>query len=279
MIRLDKQVPNDPMQLNMFSSSPPLKGEDLGGGRPKSYTHTGIKNETQQVPILTDTSTDFDTAQVPNMGHLIKPNNKQERETPTHKIFKKNKKIQNAINDLSHVPKLIPVMLSEVETYFQQNNYPLDEAKKFFNHYKAIGWKIQGKTPIEDWKALVEKWMTNAARWEDKKQQQPASNPVKDIQYLFESFLEGKKVFHHITIEHFQQLKLELTDESMQQAWKERINQLSGTNQHSLTELWQGYLTNDPNNQLVQEDKPNLIALAKRISVINHFINLKNQTT
>ena len=273
MIRLDKQVPNDPKQLNLFS--------------PKSDTHTGIKNETQQVPILTDTSTDFDTAQVPNMGHLIKPNNKQERETPTHKIFKKNKKIQNAINDMAQVPKSVHMpALTEVEKFFTDTNYPIAEAKKFYNHYKAIGWKIQGVTPIEDWKALVEKWMENSKKWEDRS---PLSarrgvggeaDPVKDIQYLFESYLEGKKIFHHITTDHFTQLKLklELNEETIQQAWHERTNQLSGTNQNSIIKLWEAYLSNNPNNELVLNDKPNLIALVKRIAVINHFNNLKKQS-
>lgn len=115
----------------------------------------------------------------------------------------------------------------------------------------------------------------NAKKWEDKKKPQPISDSAKDIQYLFESFLEGKKIFHYITVAHFVELKLQLTDEILQQALQERINQVSGTNQHSLTELWQGYLTNDPNNQPVQKDKPNLIALAKRLGVLKHFHSFK----
>jgi hypothetical protein len=266
MIRLDKTEPKTPEQLNLFSH--------------KIGTHTSTDNEIAHVPNLTDTSPNNDTPPVPNMGHLIKQsNNKQERETLTQQIFKRNKKIQNAVNNMAQVPNSIHIpTLEEVVKYFIEINLPGTEAKKFFSHYKDIVWKIHAKTPIEDCKALIEKWMENAKKWDAKKQPPPASGPLKDIQYLYESYLEGKKIFHHITIQHFVELKLLLNEETLHQALQERISQVSGTNQHSLTELWQGYLTNDPNNQLVQKDRPNVIALAKRIAVINHFQNLKNQS-
>lgn len=256
MIRLDtKQEVTTYKQLDLFSPN----------------------NGTAQVPILTDTSPNIGTPQVPNLGHPIKQNIKQENsvsKTPTE-IFKRNKKLNDAVNNLGHVPKSVP-MLAEVEDFFKENNYPAEEAKKFFHYNNGKNWMLTDKLPIKNWKSIAHKWMLNPKK-KTVQQQQP--NPVTEIQYLYESFLEGKKIFHHITVEHFQQLKLYVTDEVMQQTWKERINQVSGTNQHSLTELWQGYLTNDPNNQLVQKDKPNFIALAKRIAVIIHFNNLKNQTT
>lgn len=273
MIRLDitKEI-SSYKQLDLFSGSHPTpEGEGLGGRCPN--------NGTAHVPNLTDTSPIISTPQVPNVGHLIKPNIIKQRETPTHEIFKRNKKIQNAVNDMAGVPKLIPESLNEVEELFKQNNYPVAEAKKFFNHYKAIGWKIQGVTPIEDWKALSEKWMANAAKWDDKKQQPQNTNPTRDIQYLYETFLEGKKIFHQITPDHFDQLKLELTDETMQQARQERINEVAGTNQHSINLIWEAYLTNDPINPIVTKDKPNLIALAKRIEVLKHFQQQKQSGT
>ena len=59
--------------------------------------------------------------------------------------------------------------LSEVEEFFKLNNYPNSEANKFFNHYKAIGWKIKGITPIEDWQAAAHKWMLNSKQWDSNK--------------------------------------------------------------------------------------------------------------
>ena len=173
---------------------------------------------------------------------------------------------------------------SDVELFFKDNNYPKEEAIKFYNHYKALGWKIQGKTPIEDWKPLVEKWMQNAKKWNISpsgggvRHSADGGGKEKDLQYLYDSFLEGKNIFQYILPEHFDQLKLKLNDELMQYARQQRINQVSGTNQHSMDQLWQAYLTGDPNNELVLKDKPNLISLAKRLAVINHFHHLKNQT-
>ena len=267
-----EQPPERYKQLDLF---PLLEG---------TGESSGTDNDTGTVPKLGQHSTVFDTAPVSKMGHIIKPNINKQRETPAHEIFKRNKKIQEAINDMAAVPKLIPGSISEVEEYFKLKSYPATEATKFYNHYKSLGWKIQGKTPIEDWKPLVEKWMQNAKKWDvspsggGSLKAGGGNHPQKDLQYLYDSFLEDKKIFQYISPEHFHLLDLQLTDESLQQAWKERINQVAGTNQHSNDLLWQAYLTYDPDNELVKKDKPNFIALAKRIRVINHFQTLKNQS-
>jgi len=259
IIRLDKEeeVQSQYKQLNLFD---------------------GRKIETDSVANLSHTSPNIKTDTVANLGHSYKPNINKQRETPIHKIFERNEKIHDAVNDMAVVPNLghVPSM-PEIENYFTEKKYPEEEAIKFFNHYKALHWKLQGKTPILDWQPLVEKWMQNAKKWNDKRE--PACDPVKDIQYLYDSFLQGNKVFKYILPEHFDQLRLELTEETMQNARNERINQVSGTNQHSLIELWQAYLTADSNNELVLKDNPNVIALGKRIAVIKHFHNLKNQST
>lgn len=275
----------------MFSIPPSPQGEGSG-------VRSGIKSDTHTVPNLTPTSTDNDTDTVPNMGQYIKPNNKQ-RETPSQNIFKKGNKtantktndsrVSNLIHDdvchteQSEVSQTLKPKYSIVEKYFLENNHPPTEAKKFYNHYKALGWKIQGVTPIEDWKALVEKWMANAAKWDSSSLRggttKQTAEREKDLHYLYESYLDGKKIYHHITTNHFHQLKLEITEEIIQQAWQQRINLVTGTNQHSVIELWKAYLTNNPDHPLIQKDKPNLIAIAKRISVLNHFHQLKQSGT
>lgn len=253
---------------------------------------------TQHVPNLTVTSPKNDTQQVPDMGHSIKPNLKQ-GETPAHNFFKKNRKEKETgpaqVADLIHTADNIPSMeglgvgipeRKDVGKYFQQNNYPDAEAIKFYNHYKALGWKIQGKTPITDWKPLVEKWMQNAKKWEVSPSgggglkarggnQYPVSDPQNDLQYLYDTFLEGGKIFHHITAAHFEILQLQVTEESLQQARQERISQVTGTNQHSLNQLWDAYLKGDDTNDLIRKDKPRLIALAKRLQVLKNFQQLQ----
>lgn len=46
--------------------------------------------------------------------------------------------------------------------FFEQREWPVFEAHKFYNHYRAIGWKIGGKAPILDWQAAAETWMLRA---------------------------------------------------------------------------------------------------------------------
>ncbi len=236
--------------------------------------------DTDSVPILTVTSTDFDTVPVPKMGHNIKHKhfNKTESKPPSQKIFDKNEKLSEAINSLAGVPNSvhITVILSEVEGFFSQNNYPATEAKKFFNHYKSIGWKIKGITPIEDWEAAAHKWMINAGKFEGKTQHD-APAPKNDIEGLYEQFLTGQNIFKQITSDHFTELKLELTDEIMQHAWQERINQLTGSNQNSILQLLQAYQENKENDPLLLKDQDNLISLAKRITVLKHFQQQKSK--
>jgi hypothetical protein len=283
IIRLDKEEeqPSQYKQLDLFrQSSPPLSEGDLGGG-------PGRNIETDSVANLSQTSPNIKTDTVANLRHIYKPNINKQRETPAHKIFERNNKIHNTVNELGSVSNLghIPT-LPEVKQFFDERNYPAEEAIKFFNHYKALDWKLQGKTPILDWKPLVEKWMQNAKKWEtvspagggnraERRLGPEAGGGAKDLQYLYDSFLDGKNIFKHLTPEHFDQFKLELTNEILNEAWKQRINQVSGTNQHSLNDLWQAYLTNDPENELVKKDQPNFIALAKRIAVLNHFHKFK----
>lgn len=308
VIRLDKEEPSPTRfkQLDLFDATEQLSSAGGGGTRYASdgggEEEPGHNFKTDSVANLSQTSHNFKTDTVANLGHSYKPNISKQRETLPHQIFRKNDKIQKAINDIAAgvpnsvhlspsgepVPNLlreggavapgevIP-SINEVQSFFQHHNHPADEAIKFFNHYQSLHWKLQGKTPILDWKPLVEKWMANAKKWGSpsgggaSQSRGRSEDQAKEIQYLYDSFLEGKNIFRHITTEHFNQLNLSLTDHIMQQAWKERINQVSGTNQHSLIELWKAYLTGDPNHQLVQKDKPHLIALAKRISVLNHF--------
>jgi len=46
--------------------------------------------------------------------------------------------------------------------FFKKEKYPELEAKKFFNHYQGIGWKVGGKSKITDWQATAKSWMLKA---------------------------------------------------------------------------------------------------------------------
>lgn len=239
------------------------------------------KIDTDSVPDLTATGTDFDTGTVPKMGHNIKLNflkNKTVSNTPT-KNFSKNEKQKNENNSPAGVPNsvhsaeqsrsMLKITLSEVEEFFISANYPTTEAQKFFYYNRGRGWMLRDKVPIKDWESLAHKWMLGIGKTNDENKQSSETGLAADD--LLKRFLQGQKIFNLITVEHFQQLQLQLTETIMQDAWKERINQLSGTNQHSLNQLWDAYLHGDEKNELLIKDKSNLINLAKRIAVMKHF--------
>ena len=55
--------------------------------------------------------------------------------------------------------------IKEVKIYFQENNFPEQEAQKFFNYFKSVGWLVGGKTPMVDWQAAAQNWMINAPKF------------------------------------------------------------------------------------------------------------------
>ncbi|MCU0351394.1 MAG: transcriptional regulator [Flavobacterium sp.] len=55
--------------------------------------------------------------------------------------------------------------IEDVKTYFQENNFPEQEAQKFFNYFKSVGWLVGGKTPMVDWQAAAQNWMINAPKF------------------------------------------------------------------------------------------------------------------
>ena len=51
--------------------------------------------------------------------------------------------------------------LSEVEQFFEQNQFPRNEAQKFYAHYQSSGWKTGDMKKIISWQAVARKWMNN----------------------------------------------------------------------------------------------------------------------
>ena len=55
--------------------------------------------------------------------------------------------------------------IENVKSYFQENNFPEQEAQKFFNYFKSVGWLVGGKTPMVDWQAAAQNWIINAPKF------------------------------------------------------------------------------------------------------------------
>ena len=73
-----------------------------------------------------------------------------------------NKHIQTGKNKANDTKLDKPKNENEVIDFFEKENWPELEAKKFYNHYQGIGWKVGGKTKIVDWHATSRNWMLKA---------------------------------------------------------------------------------------------------------------------
>ncbi|MGV7106979.1 transcriptional regulator [Flavobacterium sp. U410] len=92
---------------------------------------------------------------------------KNETEDEKEKKLREKKKEEFENSDLSSraQSKELNPTIEEVKTYFQENNFPEQEAQKFFNYFKSVGWLVGGKTPMVDWQAAAQNWMINAPKF------------------------------------------------------------------------------------------------------------------
>ena len=80
-----------------------------------------------------------------------------------------NKHIQTGKNNTNDNKLDQPKNENEVIAFFEKENWPELEAKKFYNHYQGIGWKVGGKTKIVDWHATARNWMIKAEELKEEK--------------------------------------------------------------------------------------------------------------
>ncbi len=76
----------------------------------------------------------------------------------------KDESCHTELVEVSHNQKLNPV-LEEVKTYFLENNFPEQEAQKFYNYFSSVGWLVGGKTPMVNWQAAAQNWIINAPKF------------------------------------------------------------------------------------------------------------------
>ncbi len=84
-------------------------------------------------------------------------------------LVSKNKHIQTVKNIINENKLDKPKNENEIIDFFKKENWPELEAKKFYNHYQGIGWKVGGKTKIVDWHATARNWMIKAEELKQKK--------------------------------------------------------------------------------------------------------------
>ena len=108
----------------------------------------------------------------PNRAELISKNLEKEKSSA-----KKEKNFVDNENLLSraHLRELNPT-IEIVKVYFQENNFPKQEAQKFFNYFKSVGWLVGGKIPMVDWQAAAQNWILNAPKFISNAEQTSRAN-------------------------------------------------------------------------------------------------------
>ncbi len=95
-------------------------------------------------------------------GQVLYPNYANNGTSNGQAVVSINKPIQTGKNNLNVIKLDKPKNENEVIGFFEKENWPELEAKKFFNHYQGIGWKVGGKTKIVDWQATARNWILKA---------------------------------------------------------------------------------------------------------------------
>jgi hypothetical protein len=102
----------------------------------------------------------------------------QQKEMPEKIVKEKDNVI--ARNEANSPNQKSTPTIEEIKTYFQEQNFPEQEAQKFFNYFKSVGWLVGGKTPMVDWQAAAQNWMLNSTNFKHNTETSP-TNRAKQL--------------------------------------------------------------------------------------------------
>ena len=161
----------------LFNFSEDLKPLPKSERKPKNEPLNELVSEQALNKSCTSSETGTEQALVPSINYINNTNILNDKNVSNlEKLTKNFDEINNS--DLKNddeekekssakkekEEKLQP-SIEEVKTYFQENNFPEQEAQKFFNYFKSVGWLVGGKTPMVDWQAAAQNWMINAPKF------------------------------------------------------------------------------------------------------------------
>jgi hypothetical protein len=112
--------------------------------------------------------------------------------------------------------------------------------------------------------------------YDKKTTENKADKPDMDLQYLYDTFLEGNLNKKLVKTEHYEFIKEEipLTEHYLEEAKHIRVKNLIGSNQANDIRLLDDY-QQCRNSEIVQKDREVLVRMSKRIAVISYFSLLK----
>ena len=159
----------------LFNFSEELKPLPKSERKPKNEPLIELVSEQALNKSCTSSETGTEQAVVPSINYINNTNILNDKNVSNLEKLTKNFEEKNNSNlenenskeeksSAKKEEKLHP-LIEDVKTYFQENNFPEQEAQKFFNYFKSVGWLVGGKTPMVDWQAAAQNWMINAPKF------------------------------------------------------------------------------------------------------------------
>ena len=159
----------------LFNFSEDLKPLPKSERKPKNEPLNELVSEQALNKPCTSSETGTEQAVVPSINYINNTNILNDKNVSNLEKLTKNfeeinnldLKNENSKEEKSSAKKeeKLQPSIEEVKTYFQENNFPEQEAQKFFNYFKSVGWLVGGKTPMVDWQAAAQNWMINAPKF------------------------------------------------------------------------------------------------------------------
>ncbi|HOD10494.1 MAG TPA: transcriptional regulator [Flavobacterium sp.] len=161
----------------LFNFSEDLKPLPKSERKPKNEPLIELVSEQALNKSCTSSETGTEQAVVPSINYINNTNILNEKNVSNlekhtknfEEINNSNLKNEDEEKEKSSAKKekeeKLQPSIEEVKTYFQENNFPEQEAQKFFNYFKSVGWLVGGKTPMVDWQAAAQNWMINAPKF------------------------------------------------------------------------------------------------------------------
>ena len=159
----------------LFNFSEDLKPLPKSERKPKNEPLIELVSEQALNKSCTSSETGTEQAVVPSINYINNTNILNDKNVSNlEKLTKNFEEINNSDlkNEIEEKEKSsakkeekLHPLIEEVKTYFQENNFPEQEAQKFYNYFKSVGWLVGGKTPMVDWQAAAQNWMINAPKF------------------------------------------------------------------------------------------------------------------
>ena len=159
----------------LFNFSEDLKPLPKSERKPKNEPLIELVSEQALNKSCTSSETGNEQALVPSINYINNTNILNDKNVLNLEKLTKNfveinnsdLKNENSKEEKSSAKKeeKLKPEIEEVKTYFQENNFPEQEAQKFYNYFKSVGWLVGGKTPMVDWQAAAQNWMINAQKF------------------------------------------------------------------------------------------------------------------